>query len=281
MKKIAVVIVNYKLKDEVLKCVQSVKDNDYKDLQIILVDNNSNDGLEKEKGKDILFIQTGKNLGYAGGNNIGIKKALEAGCDFIFILNPDTTIDKKAIDVLVKKAKSTQGDILGPKIYFNSSKKIWFAGGKFDKLNVLGSHIGVDEVDRGQYENEVEVDFVTGAAMFVKREVFEKIGYFDEKYFLYYEDSDFCFRAKKAGFKIIYIPTAIIYHQNAKSTGLGSSLQDYFITRNRLVFASKFLNLRTQIALFKEALRNFKNPNRRRALIDFIICNLGKGSLNI
>lgn len=279
MKKVVVVILNYKVADLVVRCVKSIQKSDYKNISTIVVDNNSEDGLEEKikEFKDTEFIQTGKNLGYSGGNNVGIKKALNGGADYIFILNPDTTITKDTIDILLTRSEQYGADIVGPKIYFEASKKIWFAGGIFDESNVLGSHKGVDELDKGQCDTDEEVDFISGAALFVKSSVFKRIGYFDEDYFLYYEDSDFCFRAKKAGFKVMYIYKAIVYHGNAKSTGLGSPLQDYYITRNRLLFAAKFLSVRTRFALLREAVRNYKIKARRKALFDYLLGNFGKG----
>ena len=279
--KVTVIILNFKVKKLALKCLESVQNSNYKELEVILVDNRSNDGIEDDvrKFRDVSFIQTGKNLGYSGGNNIGIKKALESGADYIFILNPDTTIERDCIKNLIDGMESAGADIAGPKIYFAGSKKIWYSGGIMDWENVIGKHKGVDEEDRGQYDVPQETDFVTGAAMMVKREVFEKIGLFDEKYFLYYEDADFCERAKRDVFKVFYIPEAVVYHANAASAGLGSPLQDYYITRNRMLYASKFLPLRTRFSLFREALRNLGNPNRRLALWDFLTGNLGKGSL--
>ncbi|MBI2600843.1 glycosyltransferase family 2 protein [Candidatus Daviesbacteria bacterium] len=283
MKRVGVIILNYKVKDLTISSLESVAKSTYKDILIFVVDNASGDGLGKEleSRKDVNFIQNTENLGYAGGNNVGIKKAIEEGVDYVFILNPDATVDKRAIEILVNKANALNADLLNPKIYFSNSNKIWFAGKKFDKANVLGLHIGMDEEDHGQYSKDVESEDITGAALFVKAEVFKKIGYFDDRYFLYYEESDFGFRAKEAGFKIMYIPEAIVYHRNAQSTGLGSSLQDYYITRNRMLFASKFLSLRTQFALIREAIRNFNKPVRRQAFVDFLLKKFGKGSFAI
>ena len=280
MKKVAVIILNYKVRELILKCIDSVRKSTFKDFEIIVVDNNSRDGLaEALQGQDIIFIQNRENLGYTGGNNIGIKLALLKGSDFIFILNPDTQIDKSCVENLVKAAEKYNFGIAGPKIFFSGSKKIWYGGGIFDISNVIGKHIGVDEIDNGKYDKANETDFVTGAAFFVKTEVFSNIGLFDERFFLYYEDSEFCFRAKKKSFKIMYIPQALVYHANAKSAGLGSPLQDYFQTRNRMLFASVYLPFRTRFALFREALRNLGNPVRRLAFFDFLIGNFGKGSL--
>ena len=203
MKKVFVIILNFKVKELALRCIESVKKSTYKNTEIILVDNDSDDGIEEDVKKfDIDFIQTGKNMGYSGGNNAGIKKALKSGADYIFILNPDTTIESDCIENIINGIEDNKADIAGPKIYFDGSKKIWYAGGIFDKENVIGSHRGVDEMDRGKYDIPEETDFVTGAAMMVKRELFDKIGLLDERYFLYYEDADFCERAKIAGFKL-------------------------------------------------------------------------------
>lgn len=281
MKKVAVIVLNYKVKDLTMKCLLSVKSSDYPDLDIIVVDNGSEDGIEEElrKQKGIIFIQTGSNLGYTGGNNIGIKHALENEAQYLFVLNPDTEVARDTISELVKVAEKENAGIVGPKILFSDKKTIWYAGGQFDMLNVLGGHRGVDEKDVGQYDKMEETDYITGAAILVKKEVFARIGLFENKYFLYYEDSDFCMRAKRAGFKILYVPQAAVYHVNAKSTGLGSPLQDYYITRNRMLFASNFLPLRTKLALFREAVRNLGQPIRRKAFLDFLTGSFGKGSL--
>lgn len=280
MKKVGVVILNYNVAEETLKCVKSVKASNYKNIDTIVV-NNSADDLNKitDIYKDVIFIQNKENLGYSGGNNVGIKKALEQGADYIFVLNPDTTVKKNTIGNLVSIVESEGADILGPKILFADRKTIWYGGGFLDKDNVLGKHRGLDEKDNGQYNTVQETEFVTGGAIFISRRVFEKIGFFDEKYFMYLEDSDFSFRAKKAGLKIIYAPKAVVFHANAQSAGLGSPFQDYYITRNRMLFASKFLPFRTKFALFREALRNIGNPIRRQAFFDFLGGNLGRGEI--
>lgn len=280
MKKAAVVILNYRVKKETLVCVKSVQKSDYPNIQIIVVDNNSQDGLVQEINQisDIKFIQSLENLGYSGGNNLGIRAALKNDADYVFILNPDTEVKPDCIHKLIIGMVNTKAGIGGPKILFPDKKTIWFAGGIMDLNNVLNRHRGVDEKDVGQYDEIMETDFVTGAAMMVRSDVFEKIGLFDEKYFMYYEDSDFCLRAKKIGFKIFYFPSAVVYHENAKSAGLGSPFQDYFITRNRMLFASKFLPLRTRLALLREAIKNIKIPARRRALADYLLGNYEKGS---
>lgn len=279
MLKVAVVILHYKYFGKTLNCLRSVKKSKYKELEIIVVDNNPDDGLspQMKKFSEVIYLPNKENLGYTGGNNTGIVYALAHGADYIFILNPDMELDPSCISELVKSMDDKKVGIVGPKILFADRKTIWYAGGVFDQANVLGSHRGVDEADQGQYNEGEETQYVTGGAMFVRARIFDEIGLFDDKYFLYYEDSDFCYRAKQAGFKLIYNPKAVAYHENAQSTGLGSPLQDYYITRNRMLFAAKFLPFRTRFALFREGLRHWGMPVRRKALLDFLFGKLGKG----
>lgn len=279
--KVGIVILNYKVKSEALKCLRSVFESTYKNLEVVVVDNNSGDGLEEElrKFKGVGFIQTGENLGYTGGNKAGMKKLLDWGCKYIFVLNPDTQVSKDCIEKLVEMMEEdSEIGACGPKVLFEGSKTIWFAGGKMDTDNVLGSHIGVDEEDRGQYNESKEVDYITGATLFLRASVLNRVGLFDDRFFLYYEDSDLCYRIKKVGYKIMYVGQALVFHGNAKSTGVGSPLQDYFITRNRMLFAKKHLSFRAQFALFREALRNRRSKVRWMAFQDFLKGNYGKGS---
>ena len=280
MKKVAVIILNFKVAEYTIKAVSSVLKSTHKSKDIYVVDNNSGDDIEErlKKYPEVKFIQTGDNLGFAGGNNVGIRQALKTDANYIFILNPDAWVTKDTIAQILLGMDKYQADVANPKIYFPEGKTIWFAGKIFDKANVLGSHLGVDEEDKGQYDTPKELDDVTGAALMVKREVFEKIGLLDEKYFMYYEDLDFATRAKKRGFKIMYLPQAVVFHANAKSSGVGSPLQDYFITRNRMLYARKFLSPRTQFALLREAWRNRGIPERKLALQDFLMGKFGKGS---
>lgn len=296
MNKVAIIILNYNGLQNTLECISSVKRLKKTNCQIkiIVIDNNSQDSSKKEFQRlaGITFIESTVNLGYSGGNNLGINDALRTNADFILILNNDVFIDKNAISYLIKAA--SEADIISPKIYFSKGfefhkpryKKdelgriIWYAGGQIDWNNIIGKHIGVDEVDNGQYNHKKELDFATGAAILVKREVFEKIGLFDEKYFLYLEDMDFCVRAKRAGFKIIYEPEAVLWHKNAASAGgSGSKLQDYYITRNRLLFAYKFAKLKTKLAVLKQVFLDSSNSIKRHALIDFITYQLGKSKI--
>ena len=301
----------YNSANDLPECLISIQNLKVKsqNLKIFVVDNNSQDESVKvakefsakggpAAGWNIEVIKNRQNLGFSGGNNVGIKKALKEGTDFILLLNPDTKVDENLISELLSVAK-TDGKIgiLAPKIYFYSGfefhknrykkeelgKVIWYAGGKIDWKNILASHRGVDEVDNGQYDKSTETEFATGAAMMIKREVFEKVGFFDEKFFLYLEDLDFCTRAKEAGFKIIYVPTALVWHKWARSAGGGSKLQDYYFTRNRLLFGLKYAGFRAKAALFRQAFLFLvgREKIKRRAVFDFLRANFGRASIQL
>ncbi|HSX18655.1 MAG TPA: glycosyltransferase family 2 protein [Candidatus Saccharimonadales bacterium] len=291
--KVSIVVLNYNGLQNTLDCVESLKklNKDDNEIKIVVVDNASSDGSkEKLSGlKGVELLINDQNLGYSGGNNVGIKHAIKRGADAVLILNNDTYVDTNLITSLVDTLKNA--DIICPKIYFapgfefhkkRYSKKdlgnvIWYAGGHIDWANILGRHDGVDEIDKGQFSKSREIDMATGAALFVKREVFEKIGYFDEKYFLYLEDMDFCVRAKKSGFKIIFEPKAVLWHKNAGSSSSGSQLQDYYITRNRLLFSFKHAQIRTKLAVFRDIASKLNQPTKRKAFIDFLMLKFGKG----
>lgn len=147
--------------------------------------------------------------------------------------------------------------------------------------NVLGSHRGVNEVDKGQYDRMDRTDFASGCCLLIKREVLETVGMFDEKYFLYYEDSDLAERAKRKNYSIMYAPKAYLWHKNAGSAGgSGSALQDYYITRNRLLFGMRYASIRTRIALLKESMRLLVTGRawQKKGVRDFYLRRFGKGS---
>lgn len=303
MIKVAIVILNWNRKEETLECLKSIqqlKANSYQ-LTAIVVDNGSTDrsveAFRKLKTKDskLVILENKKNLGYAGGNNVGVRYALDEGADFILILNNDTIVANDLLVQLVKAAdKYKDAGIFSPKIYFakgfefhydrykenERGKVIWYAGGIIDWNNVLGANRGVDEVDHGQYDSPTEADFATGACMFVRREVFGKIGFFDERYFLYLEDVDFSVRTRHAGWKIMYTPKAYLWHKVGRSSGIGSDLADYYLTRNRLFFGVKYAPFRSKLALLRESLKFLVSGRRwqRRGVVDFYIVMLGKGS---
>lgn len=309
MKKISIIILNWNGKKDTIGCLRTVSQLSIISCQlsVVVVDNGSTDNSVesikyyvlsiKNGDKKIKIIENKENLGFAEGNNVGIRYALENGADYIFLLNNDTLVDKNLIEEVLKiMERDKEIGIVGPKIYFapgceyhqsrykeeERGKVIWYAGGIIDWQNVLASHRGLDEVDQGQCDKTQETDFVSGCAMMVKKEVFEKVGFFDKNYFLYWEDIDFCQRVKKAGFKIVYAPEAILWHKNASSSEKpGSEFHQYYQTRNRLLFGMNYGKLRTKFALYRESLRFLMTGTiKKQAVLDFYLGRLGKGEIH-
>jgi len=305
MKHVVVSLLNFNSKKNTLDCLKSLEDirkDDFK-LTIVIIDNASKEdfGLKSKTVKDmsLVVIKNNENLGFSGGHNIAIRYALDNRADYILILNNDTYVEKDFLTKLLKTAGEDRSvGILAPKIYFASGfefhkdryskneigKVLWYAGGEMDWANVIGYNRGVDEVDNGQYDKAEETEVATGCCMLIKKEVFENIGLFDDKYFLYYEDSDLSMRARRKDFKIMYVPSSVIWHKNAGSAGgSGSVLQDYYITRNRLLFGFKFAAFLSKLALFRESLSLFLRGRQwqKRGVIDFYLGKLGKGSYSV
>ncbi len=301
MKSIAVVILNWKqpqLTCDTINSLLNAKEKGFK-FQIILVDNASPDNsLSKFKKKysqnsKITIIANKSNLGYAGGNNSGIKHALKKKFDLIVLLNNDVLVKDDFLINLTKE--SSKFDILTPKIYFapgfeyyknryqpkEKGKVIWAVGGQIDWNNIYCSNIGIDQVDNGQF-NQIndQIDFASGCCLMVKRKVFQKIGLLNEKYFMYLEDVDFCQQAKRNNFKIAYVPKSVIWHINSGSTSGPGNLQNYFLTRNRIYFARKFAPIRTNFAILRESFKLFfsKDKWRRLAIKDAYLNRMERGS---
>lgn len=252
-------------------------DVDGLNAECLVVDNGSKDGTEdaiknyKLPNMKYKFIQSGANLGFAGGNNVGIKDALKRGIDYIILMNNDLILPKDIVKKLVSYMEnSSDVGIASPKMYFakgyefhkdrykesDKGKVIWYAGGVIDRKNVYSLHRGVDEIDHGQYDETIETDFANGAVVIVRREVFEKVGLLDDSFFLYWEDADFSERVRRAGFKVMYFPKTKMWHKVSASTGgSGSPTNDYFLTRNRFYYSMRYSPLRTKFAVLRDTIR--------------------------
>ncbi len=253
--------------------------------------------LDTQTNEDhIIIIRSEENKGFSGGFNIGIREALAKGADYILIINNDTQVFPDMMEKLLRVFDSDPAIAVAiPKIYFAKGhefhkarykseelgKVLWYAGGYIDWDNVISTHRGVDEVDHGQYDKIESTEFATGCCMLLKKEALERVGLFDERYFLYYEDADLSVRLNKAGLLIYYVPAAMIYHFNSVSSGgPGNKLHDYFLTRNQMLFGFAHASMRSKIALIKQSIRLLFTGRyyQRRAIIDFYLHRLGKGT---
>ncbi len=240
-----IIVLNWNNYQDIKECLDSLRKITYPNHEIIVVDNgsidNSGEKLEQEFPQ-YTFIRNDSNLGFAEGNNVGIRYALKRGADYVLLLNNDTVVDPGFLESLVGIAETDgQIGVVGPIIYFYDKPQVIQSIGA--RMNFWkGSHpiIGIREVDRGQYDKPMEVDYVSGAALLVKRRVIEDIGLLDADYFLYGEEVDWCYRAAKAGYKIVAVPESKIWHKVSSSTGgTKSPLFAYYLTRNRILFMRK------------------------------------------
>ena len=242
--KVVIVILNWNNYGDTIGCIYSVLQSTYKDYEVIIVDNDSKDNSQKILEKEfphLKLIQTGKNLGYSGGNNRGIKHALERGANLVWILNPDTIVAPDALEKMMQGISRTDVGIVTPKIYYyDFPNTVCFVDGSMNLKTGYVGNIHCGEVDNGQFNEEHYLRQAPGASLLIKKEVFEKVGFFDEKYFLFYEDIDFCVKARKAGFKILFVPGAKIWHKVGASVGKNNPNNQYYMTRNRLYFVRKF-----------------------------------------
>ena len=243
---VAIIILNYNGTEDTHACVESCLGLTYPNYRIIVVDNRSDDPTVGDllgKFPDVELLQAGENLGYAGGNNVGIRRALERGADYVLLLNNDTRVDAAILRELVSFWKANPGcGSLGCRIVLADRPGILQHLGGFVGFEPFrGYHKGDGLVDHGDYPPAVECDYNTGCALFTSREVLEVQGLLSEDYFLYWEDMDFGLRLKKAGLRNFCVTAAVVYHKvSASQAGGRHPLRYYYTARNRMLIAQRF-----------------------------------------
>ena len=262
--RIYIIVLHFGPLEVTLDCLRSIFANKLDFKELVVVDNNQNFNLEDPKlQKKVKIIKNKKNMGFAGGVNVGIKYALSKKADYVLLLNNDTIIKQDFLNTLIKfSEKFENAGIVSPAIKFRKNGKfVYDIGGRLNKVFGRTTH---EEVFRIIDRKSRQVDYVSGCAMLVKKEVFKKIGLFDEQFFLYYEDVDFCMRAKNKGFLSYVCPEVSIEHELSKSVGRVSPLAVYHQTQSAIKFGKKyykktrFLNL---MFVFAQSLNIFrKNP---------------------
>ena len=241
-----IILLNWNGWKDTVECVKSCMNLSYSEYRIVIVDNCSTDGSEsilREIFPDIALLQTGKNLGFAGGNNVGIHYALEHGAHYVWLLNTDTVVEPDALSVLVQtaEAEETVGMVGSKIVYHGEPNRLWYAGAVLDsKRPYQMHHKGLGEKDVGHYNQLQETGFVTGCSLLARLKMVSEIGLMHEGFFLYFEDSDWNVRAKKAGWKLFYCPTSLVYHKVSMSMGGAESpFVRYYYSRNFLYFVKR------------------------------------------
>lgn len=253
--KIATIVVNWNLKEETLHCLQSLESINLPSNyghRVIVVDNGSGDGSKKciaRQFPEFEIISLSSNVGFGTACNQAISWVMnDTSCEYVFLLNNDAFAHPNVLSELIQVAEGNpEAGIFGPKVYYQDRPRtIWYAGAR-KRWGVLSpTDTGRGEVDSGQFNILREVDYVFGAAMFIRRSVFEQIGLFDEMFFIYLEDMDFCLRAQEAGFSLLFVPQACVWHKGSASTASNAGMREYHLVRSAVYFAKKH----TMFALF-------------------------------
>ena len=244
---VSIIVLNYNglrfLGEDLVRCLESVFKTDYPRFEVLFVDNGSGDGspdFVRKKFKDprLRIIENKKNLGFAGGNNVGIRNSRG---EYIALLNNDIIVDKDWLREIIKIMKlHPKIGVAGCKIMiYGSANIIDNVGGKLS-INGAGILVGHGEKDRGQYNSiRYDFDYVCGAAMVIKKDVFDKVGLFDCGYFLFYEETDFCYRVRRENYEIVYVPKAVVWHKHSatfKKIDPSGLYKTYMLHRQRLRF---------------------------------------------
>ena len=235
------ITLNWNRCEDTLACLDSLQALTYPNCRILVVDNGSTDNsvaAVQTSFPEVKLIETGRNLGFAGGFNMGIRYALSQGAEYTFLLNNDTLVDPALLDDLLKYARPEVG-LMGPAIFYvDAPERIWSTGGGLHPIlmEMTGNHGRKQALPR----TPIERKFLSGCALLIRREVFERVGLLDERFFMYYEDLDFSVRAGAAGFRLLLVPQARLWHKvSISSGGSDSPAERYWMARSSVLFFAK------------------------------------------
>src|SRR5436190_598438 len=243
---VAVVILDWNGREDTLACLRSLEQVEWDELSVIVIDNGSSDGVGdaiRAQFPDVHVIRSERNLGFAGGNNLGLRAALAEDADYVLMLNNDTELDRHAVAELVRVAEERpDAGAVCPLIYYmEPPDRIWFAGARFDpRRGHNGRHTGYRERDHGQYGVVRETGRATGAAMLVSRRALEDVGLLDERLFLHVEDVEWSLRMRAAGYRVLLVPSARVWHRvSVAAGGEHSPSIAYYAIRNTLAVCAR------------------------------------------
>ena len=240
-----IIVLNWNGQADTLQCLGSLQKLDYPNFEILVVDNGSTDGSEEaicSSFPSVRVVQTGENLGYAGGNNVGIRFALEHGADYVWLLNNDTTVDPKSLTALIETAQADpQIAFTGSKIYFyDKPNMIWCVGGTIDLAEGgRTDHPGMGQEDTGQFDTVADVGYVSGCSLLASRSAIKAIDLMPEEYFLYFEETDWNVAAQRSGFRTVQAATSHVWHKYAE-VGEYKDRFIYYSFRNRIQIVRKY-----------------------------------------
>lgn len=241
---VSIIIVNYQGRDDTLECLASLQHLTYPNYRVFVVDQASGDETPEAVRREFpttVVIENPVNDGFAGGNNKGMEAALRAGTDYVFLLNNDTTVAPNLLEPLVSLAESDDKiGIVGPLMLYHAEPRIiWSAGAEVRELGQSVLWQEGEPVENAPKQTR-DCGFIVGCGMLIKRTVLEEIGLFDDSYFLYYEESDFCAKARLAGWRIKLQPESQLWHKVSRSTGTESELTLYYMRRNVLRYLARY-----------------------------------------
>lgn len=240
---VTTVILNTNRRDDTLACLASLRANSYPRHSVIVLDNASTDGSAAAIAAaypDVQLIPLEENRGYTGNNNVGVQRALEQGADWVFVLNEDTILAPNCIEQLLAVAETDAGiGIVGPLVYHHDEPNtIQSAGGRLTRF-WEARHIAMNEIDRQQFTEPRPVDWISGCGILVRRAVIEQLGALDERFFYYWEETEWCVRARRAGWRIVLVPRAKLWHKGVQRDYRPKPAVTYYNTRNRFLLLQK------------------------------------------
>jgi GT2 family glycosyltransferase len=242
--KVYIIVLTWNQCAVTLECLASLREQHYPNIEITLVDNGSVDdsvATIRTQFPSVTIIENGENLGFADGNNVGLCHALAGDADYIMLLNNDTIVAPGMVDDLVDvmEADPTIG-ITGPKmLYFDQPDTIWCAGNRVDPHTGESIRLRAEHVDDDRDTSLLDVDFITACAICLRREVIEAVGLLDSRFFIYYEETDWCARARANNWRVVYVPQARLWHKVSATMGTTSPATEYYMTRNMLLYLAK------------------------------------------
>ncbi|MFA6980574.1 MAG: glycosyltransferase family 2 protein [Ignavibacteriaceae bacterium] len=262
LKKVGVIIPTYNNTTELFECISSLLLSNYKNCTIVIVDDGSRNEIQEQiltkfkHNSNIKVICNKANDGFARVCNLGTLEAKKSQCDLYFFLNNDTLVKENTITLMVKEFSSVDVGIVGPKIILYNSGKLDSTGGFLDRKTLDVNNRGYNALNVEQDQKVEKVDFVSGCALMIRADLFEKVKGFDERFFLYSEEVDLCYSVTKSNYKVIYSPFPIVWHHHSKTIGENPYKKSYYLIRSKIFFVKKWGTKRQVLNMFIKQVKN-------------------------